>query len=105
MQFVRPRRCGSGRDATDRCDAHHDQTGEQNIVNREAVLQELWNKHWLNPVLTLTEALRRVEMWDDAHSSTAGGVGSSFEASIVAAFALLSRFAVRELNLLVFDVR
>ena len=42
-------------------DAKHDQTSEQEIVNRDAVRQELWNKH-----------LRRVEAWEQAGSSTAG---------------------------------
>ena len=52
------------RGAKVRGDANYDQTSEQRIVNREAVRQELWNKHLLNTALTLTEALRRVEEWD-----------------------------------------
>ena len=51
---------------------YNDQASEQNIANREAVRPELWNKHLLTPALALAEALRRVEAWDDAGSSTTG---------------------------------
>ena len=44
------------RDARERGDAHYDQTSEQHIVNRDAVRQDLWNKH----------------VWEEAGSSTAG---------------------------------
>ena len=52
---------------------HCDQAGEQKIVNLEAVLQELRNKRLQNPAVALAAALRRVEVWVDAGSSTAGG--------------------------------
>ena len=61
------------RGAKERCDAYHDQTSQPKIVNRDAVRQESWNKHLQNPALALAEALRRVEVWDGAVSSTAGG--------------------------------
>ena len=59
------------RDAKERCDAYCDQPSEQKISNLVAVREELWNKHLQNPALALTEALRRVEVWDDPVSSTA----------------------------------
>ena len=44
-------RCGrsetSKKDATE----YDDQTSKQEIVNQEAIPQELWNKHLLNPAL------------------------------------------------------
>ena len=33
------------RGTRERGDAHYDQTSEQHIVNRDAVRQDLWNKH------------------------------------------------------------
>ena len=54
-----------------RYDAHHDQVSEQ-IVNRDSIRRELWFSYLQSPVLTLTEALRRAEMWDDAVSLTKG---------------------------------
>ena len=62
------------RDAKKSCDAKFDQTREQKIVNRETVRQELWDRHLLNPALAITEALRRVDVCDDAGSSTQEGV-------------------------------
>ena len=59
-------------DVKERGDQHHDQTSEQEIVNREAVRQELWNKHLLNTALALAQSLRGVEVCEDAGSSTAG---------------------------------
>ena len=49
------------RDAKVRSVTYYDQTAEQKIVSRDAVRQELWTKHLQNPVLALTEALRRVD--------------------------------------------
>ena len=45
------------RDAKVRGDANCGQTSEQMIVNLEAVRQESWNKHLLNPALALAGAL------------------------------------------------
>ena len=66
------------RDAKERCDAHHDQTStsEQKIVNGDAVRQDLRNKHLQNQALAETETLRRVEVWDEAGSSTAVGISA-----------------------------
>ena len=57
------------RDAKERYDACCDQPSEQKILNLDAVREELWNKHLQNPAQALTEALRRVEVWDDPVSS------------------------------------
>ena len=46
---------------------------EQKIINRNVVRQQLRIKHLQNPVSALTEGLRRVEEWEEADSSTAGG--------------------------------
>ena len=56
----------------ERGDEHHDQTSEQEIVNREAGRQEFVEKYLLDTALAQAEALRRVEVWDDAGSLTAG---------------------------------
>ena len=61
------------RDAKERSDAYYDQTSEQKIANPDAVRLALWNTHLRNPALALAEVLRRVAVWDDAGSSTAGG--------------------------------
>ena len=54
-------------------DEHYDPASEHKIINRDKVRQELWNKQLQNPALALTEAVRRVEEWEEAGSSTAGG--------------------------------
>ena len=54
-----------------RSDAYYDPTREQNI-NRDADRQEVWNKHCAEPGLGV-EARRRLEEWEEAGSSTAGG--------------------------------
>ena len=59
------------RDAKDRGDECHDQTGEQEIVNRDAVREELWDKHLQNPTLAFDEALRRVAVLDDTQPDPA----------------------------------
>ena len=73
VEAAGPRRCGrKRRDAGEGCDVYC-QTNEQKIVNVDAVWLQLWNKRLLNPALAPAEALRRVEVSDDAGSSTAGG--------------------------------
>ena len=41
--------------------------------NRSEGRQELWNKHFQNPALDLSEALRGVAEWEVVGTSTAGG--------------------------------
>ena len=47
------------RDAKERSDACYDQTCAQKVVNRDAVRQELCDKHLQSP-LALDEAVRRI---------------------------------------------
>ena len=47
------------RDAKERSDACYDQTCAHKVVNRDAVRQELRDKHLQSPALALDEALRR----------------------------------------------
>ena len=59
-------------EARGRGDTWHDQTTEKKIEKSfNAVRQDLWNKHLQNPALALSEALWRVEVWQEAGSSTA----------------------------------
>ena len=53
-------------------DAYYDQTSEQ-IVNRDALRHELLKRYLQKPALALTEAVRRVEEWKGAGTSTAEG--------------------------------
>ena len=48
-------------------------TNEQKLIDRNVVRQDLWVKHLQSPVIALTAALRSVEEWEEAGSSTAGG--------------------------------
>ena len=52
-------------DAQERGEDHCDPASEQKIIHRNVVWQELWTQHLV--------AKRRVEEWEEAHSSTAGG--------------------------------
>ena len=56
-------------EAKDRGDVHRDQTYATNIGRREVVHQELWSAHLESPTFALSEALRKVEMWEDEDSS------------------------------------
>ena len=44
----------------------------QKIEPWEGVRQELWGAHLKSPTFALSEALRKVEMWEDAGSSAGG---------------------------------
>ena len=61
---------GGAQEKGDACD---DRTHAKKIESRREVRQSVWNEHFQNPAKALSEALRRVEEWEDAGSSTAGG--------------------------------
>ena len=60
------------RDANDRGHTCDDQSYATKIDRREVAHQELWSAHLKSPSVALSEALRRVKVWDEAGSSTAG---------------------------------
>ena len=52
---------------------YYDPASEQKIVNGDASRQKWWTKQLKSPVMALTEASRRVEEWEEADTSMAGG--------------------------------
>ena len=61
------------REAKEKGYASYDHDSDWQVVSREAVRQKLWEKDLPNPTLALDGALRRVAVWDNADSLTAGG--------------------------------
>ena len=51
-----------------------------NIERREEVRRELWRAHRKSPTFALSEALRKVETWEDADSSAGDGAEIEFHA-------------------------
>ena len=58
--------------AKEKGDMYYDQSNATKIERGEAVRQELWNARLRSPTLALSEALRKVETWEDADSSAGG---------------------------------
>ena len=54
------------RASKDRGDTYDDQTYATKLERREEIRQELWSAHLKSTTFALSEALRRVGMWDDA---------------------------------------
>ena len=61
------------RGATGRGDAYYDQASASKIECRNEVRQELGNEHLQSPASAVSEALRRVQEWEDAGLSTVEG--------------------------------
>ena len=61
------------KDARERCDVYYDQSCATKIERREEVRSELWSAHLKSQTFALLGALRRVDLWDEAGSSPAGG--------------------------------